>query len=126
MPTKVQFNALVKKDKESFHREGKKFLRDAAKEAGLIPGTYEVRSCKGGPAVRGEVILHHDDVYVNLTGQDGGYSYIRSCNGRNDFYGGDNNKLSFVDLTSSAHLAYRIKKFIGINTAQNQGNSYAR
>ena len=78
--------------KEQFHTTGAARLRAVAKALGLAPGEFSVRSIRGGPAVRGEVILHTDKVYVQLCN---GWSHdakllVRTCQGRRDFTGGPN------------------------------------
>jgi hypothetical protein len=79
--------------KEAFHRKYRKVLKAFAKRLGLPEGSYEVRSCKGGPAVLGEVILHSDKLYMQVhqgfTGE-GIQVLYRSCNGRKDYSGGQN------------------------------------
>jgi hypothetical protein len=103
--------------KNEFHRLGKSVLRAVLAELGV---DGDVRSCLGGPAVMGEVILHTDRVYVCLCTSSGGADarfYYRTCRGRNDYAGGPNlwytyrslsdNPTGFVDglraLTSPAH-----------------------
>ncbi len=79
--------------KDYFHLEGKKFLRDLAKEVGIPAGTFDVRSNKGGIAVSGEVTLHSDTLYVQLSEscmRPGIDILFRSCKGRGDYSGGQN------------------------------------
>ena len=71
--------------------------RSVAEDLGLAPGTFEVRTCKGGSAVPGEVILHAESVYLCLgTSMPGGdlVGFARSCKGRKDYTGGVNRRLS--------------------------------
>ena len=92
-------------DKEQFHRKYRKVLRDLAKSFGLTQNQYEVRSCKGGSAVLGEVILHTDNLYLqvggSLCGSDDPTVMYRTCNGRKDYCGGVNQFMRIDQLTTS-------------------------
>jgi len=71
--------------------------KSVAKDLGLKPGTYDIRTCKGGVALPGEVILHGETVYLCLgTSMPGGelVGFARSCKGRKDYAGGVNRWLS--------------------------------
>ena len=71
--------------------------KSVAKDLGLKPDAFEVRTSKGGPAVPGEVILHGESLYLCLgTSMPGGelVGYARSCKGREDYDGGVNRWLS--------------------------------
>jgi hypothetical protein len=81
--------------KTGFHRKYSKVLKEVAQELGLQE--YEVRSCKGGPAVYGEVILHAPTLYVAVYGDAAVYQeesrqhvLYRSCVGMKDYVGGRN------------------------------------
>lgn len=72
--------------------------KSVAEDLGLEPGTFEVRTCKGGIAVPGEVILHAESVYLCLgaevlTGEEL-IGFARSCKGKQDYTGGVNRWLS--------------------------------
>lgn len=79
--------------KDLWHR------RTAAKLRKVAPGA-DIRSNKAGPAVGGEVILHDDRVYIQLTCPIDGYGrnllltwgkgYARRVQGRKDYHGGPN------------------------------------
>ena len=77
-------------NKDEFHRKYKRKLRAIAIALGLTPGSFDVRSNKGGPAVLGEVILHTDTLYVSVGGLDATRVMFRACKGRKDYYGGVN------------------------------------
>ena len=71
--------------------------RSVAKDLGLAPETFDVRTVKGGIAVPGEVILHGENLYLCLgTSMPGGelVGFARSCKGRKDYAGGVNRWLS--------------------------------
>lgn len=71
--------------KKVFQRKGRAALRALAKELRLPPNSFNVRSCLGGVAVSGEIILHGENIYIQIsqpaTGADSGV-LIRSCNGQ--------------------------------------------
>lgn len=84
--------------KEAFHREGVKFLSALAKALGLKAGTYDVRSNKAGMAVSGEVTLHSDDLYLQLSEScmgPGVKAMYRTCDSRKDCCGHQNH---FADI----------------------------
>lgn len=88
--------------KKAFHRQAKKCLKALASELGFAPGTYDLRSNMGGIAVSGEVTLHHDDIYVQVSKGSGGADrgvMVRTCEGRKDYSGGRNHfaPLSWLD-----------------------------
>ena len=92
--------------KRSFHITGRKRLKALAAQLGLAPGSFEVRSNAGGIAVSGEVTLHGENLYVQIsqpaTGADSGI-LIRTCQDRKDYTGGRNNflPLSWLDETDA-------------------------
>ena len=88
--------------KRCFHATGLKRLKVLAKSLGFEPGSFDVRSNHGGIAVSGEVTLHHEQLYVQIsqpaTRADTGI-LIRTCKGRKDYVGGRNHfaPLSMLD-----------------------------
>ncbi len=50
--------------KAIFHAEGRRALIALADALNLKSGDYDVRSCRGGPAVMGEIILQGEELYV--------------------------------------------------------------
>ena len=68
-----------------------------------LGGEGDVRSCVGGPAVLGEVVLHTDDLYVCLcvSSDPEPLFYFRTCRGRLDYAGGTNNWYSFEKLAEN-------------------------
>jgi hypothetical protein len=93
-------------------KTGKRILKQLAKELGLAEGTYDVHINAGGVAVSGDIILHSDHYYVNLSqsclGPDFGF-YYRSCNGRKDYSGGRNQWSRWENLLDLPKLAGIIK-----------------
>lgn len=104
----VDFDAAAK---NAFHSEGQKAMRALAKALQLESSQYEVRSCRGGPAVSGEIILHTEKCYVQLSlglcGLDNEVLY-RTCRGRDDYTGGRNHFAGVRDLVDPQRFARRI------------------
>lgn len=104
--------------KEAFHAQGMAFLRKLAKALGLPPGTYDVRSNKGGMAVSGEVTLHNDDIYIQLSEScmSRGVSVMyRTCNGRKDYCGHQNHfaKMeAFAGAENQAKMVRQLRSLI--------------
>ncbi len=85
----LAYNAEAKAE---YHRLARRYLKYIAKLLGLPKGSFDVRSNMGGIAVSGEVTLHTDDVYVQLSPFPLTFHdiLIRTCKGRKDFTGGQN------------------------------------
>ena len=106
------FNARVQgyteaehKHKNQFHLTAMRRLRLVAKALGLEPGQYDLRSNRGGMAVSGEVTLHSDHLYVQVSqpGCMGKGIMFRTCQGRKDYSGGRNrwadaNSLNYPEI----------------------------
>lgn len=94
----LEFNIPAK---NAFHREAKKVLKELASELGLSSTDYDLRSNKGGIAVSGEVTLHTETIYVQISqsvmGERGQVLY-RTCKHRRDFSGGTNNFVPVREL----------------------------
>ncbi len=91
----------VSANKEEFHRLGRAVLRGVLGHLGV---EGDARSCKGGPAVAGEVVLHTADVYVQLgvSSFGGGLRFLyRTVEGRDDYAGGANRWFSFERLAGA-------------------------
>jgi hypothetical protein len=93
--------------KQKFHRLAATKLRALAVELALPASSYEVRSNKAGDAVTGEVTLHGEQVYVQVTGLQG--ILARTCKGRRDYGGGRNHWLPLSLLDDVPRLAQAIK-----------------
>lgn len=99
-------------NKDQLHRAGKKALKQLAERLGLKKDEFEVRSNKGGIAVSGEVILHTDKLYIQLCDSFNGKGIrflFRTCNGRKDYCGGQNNYAS-IDHFESDEFLNQLKK----------------
>ena len=97
--------------KRRFHGRARSQLRQLAAALRLAVGSYDLRSNWGGIAVSGEITLHSDRLYVQVSqsvmGHDTGILY-RTCNGRKDYVGGPNNFASLDLLNRPEALASRI------------------
>lgn len=104
--------------KDSAHRHAKKVLTYFATVIlGLEPGTFEVRSNKGGIAVGGEVTLHTDKfpgcelgIYVQICDSSVNSVMFRTCTGPKDYSGGKNCWTSVGDAFGSETA---MKEFAG-------------
>jgi len=102
-------------DKERFHRYAARRARAVAKRLGLEPGTFDVRTNRGGPAVMDEAILHGERVYIQLDdggsmGPDRGGVMYRICKGRKDYVGGTNHFLPVDAIDDPDRIAESVRK----------------
>ena len=99
--------------KRLFHSRAKSQLRRIATALDLEPGSYDLRSNQAGIAVSGEIILHSDHLYVQVSQSAMGYHsgiLFRICKGRKDFVGGPNNFASLDLLNRPGDLAHWIRE----------------
>jgi hypothetical protein len=77
--------------KRAFHTQAHRRLGLLGAALGLTRDAYDVRTTKAGIAVSGEITLHDDCLYVQVsqpvTGQDSGILF-RTRGGREDYLGG--------------------------------------
>jgi hypothetical protein len=102
--------------KERFHRLARQQLRLVAKALRLASSTFGLRSSRGGIAVSGEITLHSDHIYVQVSQPFGGFDsgiLIRTCEGRKDYVGGRNHFASLDLLHRPQQLAQRIEQVCG-------------
>jgi len=96
--------------KTVFHRDVRKCLKALAVELGFPPESYDLRSNKAGIAVSGEITLHHEDVYVQVSQSiTGAEILMRHCQGRKDYTGGPNNFAPITALRDIPGLALRVR-----------------
>ena len=91
--------------KRAFHREARSALRVAARHLGLGPDQYDLRSNFAGPAVSGEITLHGDEIYVQVSipcVRPGREVMFRRCKGRQDYLG-DRNHFCDIAVLASPH-----------------------
>jgi hypothetical protein len=123
MPGKSQafdFKKPVAYDAEAkrvFHTQARRRLRLLRTALGLTRDGYDLRTTKAGIAVSGEITLHADGLYVQVsqpaTGHDSGILF-RTCEGREDYVGGANNFASLDLLNQPKELARLIKEKCGV------------
>ncbi len=102
--------------KRLFHAEARKALRRLAEALQLDARDCDIRVCAGGPAVSGEVILHSDQLYVqvSLGGYGPGEILFRRVTGRNDYCGGRNHWAGIRELLDPDRLAERLTHELGL------------
>jgi len=103
--------------KRRFHAAARARLRRLAAELGFPPGSFDLRSNPGGIAVSGEVTLHHERVYVQVSqpafgGAETGV-LIRTCWDRRDYVGGRNHFAPLDLLDDPPALAARVCAVLG-------------
>lgn len=102
--------------KRTFHTEARRALRRLAGELQLPAKSFDIRVCEGGPAVSGEVILHADELYVQVSigGYGGGEILSRRCRGRSDYCGERNHWARMPALLDPSSLARRMAHELGL------------
>lgn len=102
--------------KRLFHVEARKALRRLADALQLDPPDYDIRVCAGGPAVSGEVILHGEQLYmqVALSGYGPGEILFRRVQGRQDYCGERNHWAGIRELLDAERLAARVAHELGL------------
>ncbi|MCF8707013.1 hypothetical protein [Rhizorhapis sp. SPR117] len=99
--------------KRLFHSEGRTAMRRLADALALEIGTFDIRSNKGGPAVSGEVTLHGENLWVQLSlglfGPDREVCF-RKVRGRDDHVGDRNLWAPIRELVEPDRFAARIRR----------------
>lgn len=102
--------------KVRWHAQARAKLRALARELGLEPGTFDIRSNYAGIAVSGEATLHGNHVYVQVSqpfaGSVTGILY-RRCKGRRDYTGERNHFANIEALNYPNNLAGWIERDLG-------------
>lgn len=103
--------------KALFHQDGRKALKRLA-EALLLPDdSFDIRSNKAGPAVSGEITLHGEEVYIQLSlggmGADREVMF-RRCRGRSDYTGERNHWASIRELLAPDRFAGRLRRELNL------------
>jgi hypothetical protein len=113
--TRFNFRQRVAYDpevKRRFHTHARRQLLALAAALELAPCAFDLRSNAGGIAVSGEITLHADRLYVQVSQPAMGFDtgiLFRSCAGRRDYCGGVNNFAPLDLLHRPAELAHRIR-----------------
>lgn len=109
--------------KDVFARLGKQIAKEIATLLNLPKDTYEIRYNKAGPAVLGDVILHSDNVYIELSPSvTGPWFYFRECKGKKDYHGGRNINCESVELLDLPKFVSKIRKHIPHFSPENPTN----
>jgi hypothetical protein len=105
--------------KQEYRNLGRRILKYIAEQMQLPKGSYEIRWNPGGVACSGDHTLHTDHVYVALHDNIGsGWFYYRTCKGRKDYAGGQNQIVSWSRFTAPGGLD---KLIAALKTIQAQG-----
>lgn len=106
--------------KRVFHREGRQAMCRLAEALELEPGSYDVRSDKGGVAISGDITLHGEDVWVRLSLSPFGAGRevaFRRVNGRTDHFGDRNRWASINELLAPDRFASRLRRELRLSPA---------
>jgi hypothetical protein len=110
----VAYNAERKK---LFHAEARRALTALAYALGYERRDFDLRSNHGGAAVSGEVTLHSDEVYIQVSCDcRGGRVLFRRCRNRRDYCGDPNRFATIDELTNPTQLATRICRELRLPT----------
>jgi hypothetical protein len=112
--------AYAPEQKRRFHATARARLRKLAAALDFAPVSYDLRTNEAGIAVSGEITLHHEHVYIQVsqpfTGCDSGI-LIRTCEGRRDYTGGRNHLAPLSLLDDVPALACRVRAVMAANSA---------
>lgn len=99
--------------KRLFHSEGRAAMRRLAEALGMEEGSYDIRTNKAGPAVSGEITLHGETLWVQLSlgpfGPDREVCF-RKVQDRQDHIGERNCWASVRELVEPDRFAARIRR----------------
>lgn len=107
--------------KAAFHSEGRKAMKRLAASLDLARGDHEVRVCAGGIAVSGEIILHSDNIYIQLSlgcMGPGREVMFRRVSGRRDYTGGPNHWASLAEFLDHERFAARVFRELDLSPAK--------
>lgn len=114
----VSYDALRK---QAFHKAAKRFWKRVADELGLAKEQYDLRANVAGIAVSGEITLHTDTLYLQLSQgalmQGRAQILYRGCDGRKDYVGHANNFIEvgrLVDEREADRFIRTLKKMGGL------------
>lgn len=106
--------------KRQFHADGRRAMRRLAEALSLPDGSFDVRSNRGGIAVSGEIVLHGEEAWVELSlgcmGQ-GREVMFRRVRGRTDYIGDRNRFASVRELLSPDSFAVRLRRELALTHA---------
>lgn len=103
--------------KRRFHSQGDAVLRRLAQELGYGKGDFDLRHNQGGIAVSGEITLHSDTLYVEISqtalGPEMGFMW-RTVRNRKDYTGGQNQWSAWYTLNDLPALAARMSRAVNL------------
>jgi hypothetical protein len=103
--------------KRAFHLDTKRALRAFAQFLGLESQEYDLRSNQAGPAISGEITLHADQLYIQVSiglMGPGREIMFRRCNSRADYCGHRNGFADIAALADHPKLANIIRRETGL------------
>ncbi len=106
--------------KRAFHSEGRTAMRRLAEALQLADDRFEIRSNRAGPACSGEITLHGDEVWVQLSLGHLGPDHevlFRRVRGRGDHIGDRNRWASIRELLSPDRFADRLRRELLLSAA---------
>lgn len=131
----MKLSTIMKQDlgynptaKKQFHTAARRCLNKLAKELSLEKGEFDLRSNQGGIAVSGEVTLHTDWCYVQVSqpfGFRGTEVMYRLCEGRKDYCGKTNNFTSPEVLEERPDMLAKLLLRMQERAGMSPGESYA-
>ena len=107
--------------KRRFHTTARARLRKLADALGFARPSYDLRTNQGGIAVSGEITLHHDGVYVQVSQPASGWDsgiLIRTCDSRRDYVGGRNHFAPLSLLDDIPTLAAQVRAVMATHTSR--------
>lgn len=108
-PNRDSYDAPVKAE---FARIRKKYLKHLATLLGLTPGSYDLRYNAGGIAVFGEVTLHTDSLYIQMSDSFCGPIMYRTVKSRKDYSGGANQWAGIEKLKHIEQFSENLQGFL--------------
>ena len=106
--------------KRLFHAQGRTAMRHLAAALALEDGSFDIRSNKAGPAVSGDVTLHGESIWVQLSlGPFGPGREVcfRKVQDRHDHIGQRNYWASVRDLLEPEQFAMRIRQELRLSAS---------
>ncbi|OZA00400.1 MAG: hypothetical protein B7X99_04300 [Rhizobiales bacterium 17-65-6] len=98
--------------KRTFHAEGRAAMRRLAEALEMDEGSFDIRSNKAGPAISGEITLHGEEIWVQLSLSCMGPDHevlFRRVRGRDDHCGERNRWASINELLAPDRFAERLR-----------------
>lgn len=99
--------------KDLFHADGRRAMHKLAAALRLPDASYSIRSNRSGPAVSGEITLHGEEVWVQLSlgalGPENEVSF-RRVRGRDDHLGDRRRFAAIRELLNPERFAERVRR----------------